>query len=58
VDVLRLIAQGHTNAEVAHQLSISPPTVKVHILHIYSKLGVSSRAGAALFAVEHDLIHR
>jgi len=57
VEVLRLVAQGRSNSEVAGALSVSLPTVKHHILHIYAKVGVTSRAGAALFAMEHDLIH-
>lgn len=55
VEVLRLVAQGLTDAEVARRLSISPRTVGQHLRSIYPKLGVSSRAGATRFAVEHDL---
>jgi DNA-binding NarL/FixJ family response regulator len=57
VEVLRLVAQGRSNSDVAAALSVSLPTVKHHVLHIYAKVGLSSRAGAALFAMEHDLIH-
>jgi DNA-binding NarL/FixJ family response regulator len=56
VEVLRLICRGGTKAPVATQLSISPSTVDHHIRHIYEKAGVQSRAGATLFALEHDLL--
>jgi HD-GYP domain-containing protein (c-di-GMP phosphodiesterase class II) len=56
LDVLRLIARGHSIKQMAQQLTISPKTVDSHIQHIYEKLGVSTRAGATLFAVEHDLL--
>lgn len=56
VDVLRLIARGRSNKEVAHQLGISAKTVGTHVEHIYAKAGVTTRAGATLFAMEHDLI--
>ncbi len=56
VEVLRRVAQGYTNKEVAQQLSISARTVQHHTLHIYDKLGVSTRSAAALFALENDLL--
>ncbi|HEX6509357.1 MAG TPA: HD domain-containing phosphohydrolase, partial [Chloroflexota bacterium] len=56
VEVLRLIAQGHSYKEVARRLTITPKTAEHHIEHIYNKIGVSARASAALFAMEHDLI--
>ena len=56
LDVLRLIARGHSIKQMAQQLTISPKTVDTHIQHIYEKIGVSTRAGATLFAVEHDLL--
>jgi predicted ATPase/DNA-binding CsgD family transcriptional regulator/DNA-binding XRE family transcriptional regulator len=55
VEVLRLVAQGLTNAEVAAQLYLSPRTVEAHLRRIYDKLGTSSRAAAVRFALEHDL---
>jgi HD-GYP domain-containing protein (c-di-GMP phosphodiesterase class II) len=58
VEVLRLIARGHANKEVATQLSISAKTVGHHIEHIYAKAGVTTRAGATLFAMEHGLLSR
>lgn len=56
VEVLRLLARGHPNREIAQLLVVSPKTVSHHVEHIYSKLDVSSRAGATLFAVEHGLV--
>ena len=56
VDVLRLIAAGHTNADIAERLVISRRTAEHHAQHIYTKIGVSSRAAAALFAVQHELV--
>ena len=55
VEVLGLIASGLTNKEVAGRLEISPKTVGNHIQHIYEKIGVSTRAAAAVFAMEHHL---
>jgi len=55
IEVLHLVAQGLTDASVAAQLYISPRTVSQHLRSIYAKLGVSSRAGATRFAVEHAL---
>jgi DNA-binding NarL/FixJ family response regulator len=56
VEVLCLVAQGLTDAQVAEQLVISPRTVNWHLTSIYSKLGVSSRSAATRFAVEHRLV--
>ncbi len=56
VEILRLVAQGLTDAQVAEQLVISPRTVNWHLTSIYSKLGVSSRAAATRYAVEHHLV--
>ena len=56
VDVLRLIARGHANKQVAATLGISPKTVGHHVEHIYAKAGVTTRAGATLFAMEHGLL--
>ena len=55
VEVLRLVAHGGTNKDVAGLLGISHRTVQHHVSHIYTKIGVASRAGAALFAAEHGL---
>jgi DNA-binding NarL/FixJ family response regulator len=56
VEVLRLVARGLSNREIAQRLVVSPRTAEHHVQHIYSKIGVSSRAAAALFAMEHDLV--
>jgi HD-GYP domain-containing protein (c-di-GMP phosphodiesterase class II) len=55
-EVLGLIARGLTNREVAHDLAISPKTVGNHVERIYAKTGVSTRAAATLFAMQHRLI--
>jgi HD-GYP domain-containing protein (c-di-GMP phosphodiesterase class II) len=56
VEVLRLIARGNSIKDAAAALFISRKTVDNHIQNIYSKIGVSTRAGATLFAMEHDLL--
>jgi len=56
VEVLRLVARGCSNKDVASRLVISPKTVGTHIEHIYAKLDVSSRTEAGLFAVQHGLL--
>jgi HD-GYP domain-containing protein (c-di-GMP phosphodiesterase class II) len=56
VEILRLLALGLLNKQIARRLEITPKTVGNHIQHIYSKIGVSSRAAAGLFATEHGLL--
>jgi two-component system, NarL family, response regulator NreC len=56
VDVLRLIALGHTNAEIAGQLYLSVRTVETHRAHIQQKLGLSTRAELVRYALERGLI--
>jgi DNA-binding CsgD family transcriptional regulator len=56
VEVLRLVAQGRSNRGIADDLFISEKTVRNHVEHIYSKLAVSNRTGASLFAVEHGIV--
>ena len=56
IEVLRLIAAGHTAKEAARQLEIAPKTADNHIQSLYSKIGVTTRAAAALFAVERGLV--
>ena len=55
-EVLRLVAAGTTKMDIARRLHLSPRTAGHHVQHIYRKLGVSSRAGATLFAMQHDLL--
>jgi DNA-binding CsgD family transcriptional regulator len=54
--VLRLMAKGHANTEIASQLQISPHTVKSHVINIFNKLGVNDRIQAAVWAAKHGLI--
>lgn len=54
-EVLRLLATGLANAEIAQQLSVSPRTVNTHLTSIYGKLGVSTRGAAIRFALDHAL---
>jgi HD-GYP domain-containing protein (c-di-GMP phosphodiesterase class II) len=56
VEVLRLLARGLSNKEIARQLVISPKTAGNHIEHIYAKIGASTRATASLFAMQHGLL--
>jgi DNA-binding NarL/FixJ family response regulator len=56
VEVLRLVAQGLTNAQVAEKLIMAPRTVNVHLTSIYSKLAVTSRTAAARFAMDQKLL--
>ena len=56
LEVLRLVAQGLTDAEVADRLFISPRTVGQHLRSVYSKLDVSSRVAATRYAIDHDLV--
>lgn len=56
VEVLALLAVGHSNRGIADGLGISRRTAEHHVQHIYAKLGASSRAAAALFAMEHNLL--
>ena len=56
VEVLVLVAEGLTNAQVAQRLFLSPRTVQRHLNSIYHKLGVSSRTAATRFAIEHRLL--
>ncbi len=55
-DVLRLVARGRSNKEIADQLALSEGTVKNYISRIYAKLGARDRTQAALWAVEHGLL--
>jgi len=54
-EILRLTSQGMSTAQIAARLCISTQTVRTHFKNIYPKIGVNSRAGAAVFAVQHGL---
>ena len=58
VEVLRLVARGLSNRQIADTLVISRRTAEHHVQHVYAKIGTSTRAAAALFAMEHDLLPR
>jgi NarL family two-component system response regulator LiaR len=53
-DVLRLIAQGHSNRQIARDLAIGEQTVKTHVRGILAKLGLQDRVQAAIFALRHQ----
>jgi DNA-binding NarL/FixJ family response regulator len=56
VEILRLLARGRSNRQIAAELVISPKTVGNHVEHIYAKIGASNRAMASLFATRHGLM--
>jgi DNA-binding CsgD family transcriptional regulator len=56
VEVLRLVADGLTNLQIAEQLFISPKTVSTHLMNIFGKLGVTTRAAATRLAIECGLV--
>jgi predicted ATPase/DNA-binding CsgD family transcriptional regulator len=55
-DVLRLLTQGLSSAQIAGRLAISPATVNTHVRAVYNKLGVSSRSAATRYAIENNLV--
>ncbi len=56
VEVLGLLARGQSNRQVATRLTVTPKTVANHVEHLYTKIGVSSRAAATLYAMQHGLV--
>jgi HD-GYP domain-containing protein (c-di-GMP phosphodiesterase class II) len=56
IEVLRLLARGHTTKEIGRRLAIAPKTAANHVEHIYAKIGATNRATASLFAVHHRLL--
>jgi DNA-binding NarL/FixJ family response regulator len=57
VEVLRLVAQGATNRQIAATLVISIKTVNSHVAHILNKIGCDNRTAATTFAIQHGLLH-
>ena len=57
-EVLRLVAAGHTNREIAADLYLSEKTVARHLSNIFTKIGVSSRAAATAYAFDHRIVER
>jgi DNA-binding NarL/FixJ family response regulator len=53
--VVRLIAQGRSNQEIADALFVSHGTVRSHVQHVLNKLGLDSRTAVAAWAIRHDL---
>ena len=58
LEVLRQMATGASNAEIAHKLLVSEATVKTHVSAVFLKLGVRDRAGAIVFAYQHGIVTR
>ncbi len=56
LEVLRLVAEGSSNKEIAHRLHISETTVKTHLLHIFAKLDVSDRTQAVTVAIQRGIV--
>ncbi|WP_142240569.1 response regulator transcription factor, partial [Staphylococcus argenteus] len=56
IEVLREMVKGKTNKEIAETLFVSEKTIKTHVSHIFSKLQVSDRTQAAIYAMENKLI--
>ena len=56
VEVLRLVARGMTNTQIAHELVLSEKTVATHLTHIFNKTNSENRAGAVAFAMRHGLV--
>src|SRR5215831_16734131 len=55
-EILRLVAMGATNQQIAHQLNISINTVKVHLRNIFGKIGAASRTEATVYAIQQGLV--
>jgi DNA-binding NarL/FixJ family response regulator len=53
--VLRHLVRGHSRRQIAEALVVSESTVRAHLEHIYAKIGVSTKVGAVLFAMENGL---
>ena len=58
VEVIRLLASGKSNREIAEALFVSPKTVARHLSNIFTKTGATSRSGATAYAYDHGLMGR
>src|SRR5512146_1281177 len=58
VEILRLVATGASNKEIATSLAISPNTVKVHLRNIFTKINVVSRTEATLYAIKNGVVEQ
>ena len=58
LEILRLVAEGHTNGRIARELWVTEQTVKFHLSNTYRKLGVANRTEASRYAHMHDLVVR
>jgi DNA-binding NarL/FixJ family response regulator len=56
LEVLRQMATGASNTEIARRLMVSEATVKSHVGHVFAKLDVRDRAGAIVFAYQHGIV--
>jgi ATP/maltotriose-dependent transcriptional regulator MalT len=56
LEVLQLVAEGHSNKEIGDRLHISQATVKSHLIHIFDKLGVSDRTAAVTSALRRGIL--
>ena len=55
-EVLINVAYGRSNREIANALRVSEKTIRNHVEHIYTKIGVTNRVGASLFAAHHGMV--
>lgn len=58
LEVLRLVADGHSNKEIATELHVSPATVKTHLIHVFRKLDVNDRTAAVTVALDRGILTR
>ena len=56
LEILKLVADGMTNAQIAEQLHVGRATVKTHLLHVFDKFGVNDRTAAVVHAFKHGIL--